>query len=99
MKLKMSLHHIGLVLLLRKLNDYIWYVISFKNIFLLQIFLVSLIGTVFFYANAQLFVCQGKDSSDDEDHNDMPDDDQYDTEDSFIDDAELVGLRSYCTLY
>ncbi|XP_062099545.1 ubinuclein-1 isoform X2 [Humulus lupulus] len=31
----------------------------------------------------------GKDSSDDEDHNDMPDDDQYDTEDSFIDDAEL----------
>ncbi|PON60146.1 Hpc2-related domain containing protein [Parasponia andersonii] len=31
----------------------------------------------------------GKDSSDDEDRNDMPDDDQYDTEDSFIDDAEL----------
>ncbi|XP_047322835.1 ubinuclein-1-like isoform X2 [Impatiens glandulifera] len=31
----------------------------------------------------------GKDSSDDEDHNDVADDDQYDTEDSFIDDAEL----------
>ena len=35
---------------------------------------------------------QGKDSSDDEDLDDIPDDDQYDTEDSFIDDAELVGL-------
>lgn len=34
---------------------------------------------------------QGKDSSDDEDLLDVPDDDQYDTEDSFIDDAELVG--------
>ncbi|KAF4392090.1 hypothetical protein F8388_004419 [Cannabis sativa] len=31
----------------------------------------------------------GKDSCDDEDHNDIPDDDQYDTQDSFIDDAEL----------
>ncbi|XP_031393427.1 ubinuclein-1-like isoform X1 [Punica granatum] len=31
----------------------------------------------------------GKDSSDEEDLNDVPDDDQYDTEDSFIDDAEL----------
>ncbi|KAK2443939.1 ubinuclein-1 [Trifolium repens] len=31
----------------------------------------------------------GKDSSDDEDQPDVPDDDQYDTEDSFIDDAEL----------
>ncbi|KAM1134578.1 hypothetical protein ACFX19_044387 [Malus domestica] len=31
----------------------------------------------------------GKDSSDDEGPNDVPDDDQYDTEDSFIDDAEL----------
>ncbi|CAN0928419.1 UBN1 [Linum grandiflorum] len=31
----------------------------------------------------------GKDSSDDEDLKDAPDDDQYDTEDSFIDDAEL----------
>ncbi|KAK4276705.1 hypothetical protein QN277_014824 [Acacia crassicarpa] len=31
----------------------------------------------------------GKDSSDDEDLRDIPDDDQYDTEDSFIDDAEL----------
>ncbi|GMY06662.1 ubinuclein-1-like isoform X2 [Fagus crenata] len=31
----------------------------------------------------------GKDSSDDEDLRDLPDDDQYDTEDSFIDDAEL----------
>ncbi|KAH9618716.1 hypothetical protein KSS87_002650 [Heliosperma pusillum] len=32
---------------------------------------------------------KGKDSSDEEDLNDIPDDDQYDTEDSFIDDAEL----------
>ncbi|XP_057974999.1 ubinuclein-1-like isoform X2 [Malania oleifera] len=31
----------------------------------------------------------GKQSSDEEDLNDFPDDDQYDTEDSFIDDAEL----------
>ncbi|XP_028781537.1 ubinuclein-2 isoform X2 [Neltuma alba] len=31
----------------------------------------------------------GKDSSDEEDLLDVPDDDQYDTEDSFIDDAEL----------
>lgn len=31
----------------------------------------------------------GKDSSDEEDLDDIPDDDQYDTEDSFIDDAEL----------
>ncbi|KAJ7965503.1 Wound-responsive family protein, putative isoform 1 [Quillaja saponaria] len=31
----------------------------------------------------------GKDSSDDEDLLDVPDDDQYDTEDSFIDDADL----------
>ncbi|XP_058189744.1 ubinuclein-1-like isoform X2 [Rhododendron vialii] len=31
----------------------------------------------------------GKNSSDDEDLNDIPDDDEYDTEDSFIDDAEL----------
>jgi ubinuclein len=35
---------------------------------------------------------QGKDSSDEEDLMDAPDDDQYDTEDSFIDDAELVGI-------
>ncbi|KAK4780169.1 hypothetical protein SAY87_016275 [Trapa incisa] len=34
----------------------------------------------------------GKDSSDEEDPNEVPDDDQYDTEDSFIDDAELVGI-------
>jgi hypothetical protein len=31
----------------------------------------------------------GKHSSDEEDLDDVPDDDQYDTEDSFIDDAEL----------
>nr|BAJ53189.1 JMS09K11.7 [Jatropha curcas] len=31
----------------------------------------------------------GKDSSDEEDLKDIPDDDQYDTDDSFIDDAEL----------
>lgn len=35
---------------------------------------------------------QGKDSSDEEDLHDFPDDDQYDTEDSFIDDAELVRV-------
>lgn len=35
---------------------------------------------------------QGKDSSDEEDLKDVPDDDQYDTEDSFIDDAELVCI-------
>lgn len=38
---------------------------------------------------------QGKDSSDEEDLDDIPDDDQYDTEDSFIDDAELVGICSF----
>lgn len=38
---------------------------------------------------------QGKDSSDDEELNDIPDDDQYDTEDSFIDDAELVSVCIY----
>ncbi|WCJ44428.1 wound-responsive family protein [Euphorbia peplus] len=32
---------------------------------------------------------KGRDSSDDEDLKDVPDDDQYDTDDSFIDDAEL----------
>lgn len=34
-----------------------------------------------------------KHSSDEEDLNDVPDEDQYDTEDSFIDDAELVGVK------
>jgi len=42
---------------------------------------------------------QGKDSSDDEDLLDVPDDDQYDTEDSFIDDAELVGIFTYYLVY
>lgn len=42
---------------------------------------------------------QGKDSSDDEDLNDMPDDDQYDTEDSFIDDAELVCFPHTFTVH
>lgn len=37
---------------------------------------------------------QGKDSSDEEDL--LPDDDQYDTEDSFIDDAELVSVFAFC---
>jgi hypothetical protein len=36
-----------------------------------------------------LLLCQGKNSSDEEDLDDAPDDDQYDTEDSFIDDDEL----------
>lgn len=35
---------------------------------------------------------QGKDSSDEEELDDIPNDDQYDTEDSFIDDVELVGV-------
>lgn len=39
---------------------------------------------------------QGNDSSDEEDLLDVPDDDQYDTEDSFIDDAELVGVFVDC---
>jgi hypothetical protein len=34
----------------------------------------------------------GKNSSDEEDLDDAPDDDQYDTEDSFIDDDELVSF-------
>lgn len=38
-----------------------------------------------------LSTSQGKNSSDEEDLNDVPDDDEYDTEDSFIDDAELVS--------
>ena len=42
---------------------------------------------------------QGKDSSDDEDLLDVPDDDQYDTEDSFIDDAELVGIFGFFLVY
>lgn len=46
----------------------------------------------------QSYICQhdlnysqGQGSSDEEDLQDVPDD-QYDTEDSFIDDAELVGI-------
>lgn len=46
------------------------------------------------YSNISLNYFQGKDSSDDEDLRDFPDDDQYDTEDSFIDDAELVRIIS-----
>jgi len=41
---------------------------------------------------------QGKDSSDEEDLDDIPDDDQYDTEDSFIDDAELVCICFFTQL-
>ncbi|KAF5779235.1 hypothetical protein HanRHA438_Chr12g0568351 [Helianthus annuus] len=40
----------------------------------------------------------GKNSSDEEDLNDVPDDDEYDTEDSFIDDAELVGETTHFIL-
>jgi hypothetical protein len=40
--------------------------------------------------------CQGKHSSDEEELDDVPDDDQYDTEDSFIDDAELVSHPKFC---
>jgi hypothetical protein len=43
--------------------------------------------------------CQGKHSSDEEDLDDVPDDDQYDTEDSFIDDAELVSHLNLFCLY
>lgn len=43
------------------------------------------------HTNITMNNSQGKDSSDDEDQRDLPDDDQYDTEDSFIDDAELVS--------
>lgn len=44
------------------------------------------------FANMTMDNFQGKDSSDEEDLHDFPDDDQYDTEDSFIDDAELVSV-------
>jgi ubinuclein len=43
--------------------------------------------------------CQGKHSSDEEDLDDVPDDDQYDTEDSFIDDAELVSYSNFCSYF
>lgn len=46
------------------------------------------------YAGMMMF--QGKDSSDEEDPLDVPDDDQYDTDDSFIDDADLVGNFAHC---
>lgn len=54
-----------------------------------------------YYASAHCSInlSQGKDSSDDEDMNEIPDDDQYDTEDSFIDDAELVRLHIYCIYF
>lgn len=42
-----------------------------------------------------LFGFQGQRSSDEEELDDVPDDDEYDTEDSFIDDAELVGSFSH----
>ena len=35
---------------------------------------------------------QGRDSSDGEELDGAPDDDEYDTEDSFIDDVELVSI-------
>ena len=41
---------------------------------------------------SEMSTFQGKHSSDEEDLNDIPDDDEYDTEDSFIDDTELVGI-------
>lgn len=41
------------------------------------------------------WIFQGKNSSDEEDLNDVPDDDEYDTEDSFIDDAELVSIHNF----
>lgn len=42
---------------------------------------------------------QGKNSSDEEDLNDVPDDDEYDTDDSFIDDAELVSGTTFSFCY
>ena len=42
---------------------------------------------------------QGKQSSDEEELDDIPVDDQYDTEDSFIHDAELVGLLIFFVYY
>lgn len=43
-----------------------------------------------------IIICiQGKNSSDEEDLNDVPDDDEYDSDDSFIDDAELVSYASF----
>ncbi|KAJ0735464.1 hypothetical protein HanPI659440_Chr11g0432421 [Helianthus annuus] len=41
-------------------------------------------------------LCMGKNSSDEEDLNDIPDDEEYDIEDYFIDDAELHALLSFC---
>ena len=37
-------------------------------------------------------IFQGRDSSDGEELDGAPDDDEYDTEDSFIDDVELVSI-------
>ena len=42
---------------------------------------------------------QGKDSSDEAELDETPDDDQYDTEDSFIDDAELVSSKSITSIF
>lgn len=42
---------------------------------------------------------QGNDSSDGEELDGAPDDDEYDTEDSFIDDAELVGVDVFISFY
>lgn len=44
---------------------------------------------------------QGRDSSDGEELDGAPDDDEYDTGDSFIDDVELVSIdnRSYCFFF
>lgn len=44
------------------------------------------------------YAFQGKQSDDEEDLNDFPDDDEYDTEDSFIDDTELVGHIKFLNL-
>ena len=40
-------------------------------------------------------IFQGRDSSDGEELDGAPDDDEYDTEDSFIDDVELVRQYRY----
>lgn len=48
------------------------------------------INSNFCFGSNPLSCIQGKESSDEEEVDDVPDDDQYDTEDSFIDDSELV---------
>lgn len=70
--------------------------ISFPK-FIILCFLLSM-RSIFFVESNVWWLCaldiswvQGKQSSDEEELDGIPDDDAYDTEDSFIDDADLVG--------